>query len=111
MSIAVDWYITDIGYKRSIILEEGFKSLKQVVGGNLGNKGKTSGRTAEPWQKIRTNKKENSHNFACKLLTINHMTFLVQCGINQHSYIFQRLTKSHKPKRQKQFVADLSQMH
>ena len=26
------------------------------------------------------------------------MTFLVQCGINQHSYIFQRLTKSHKPK-------------
>ena len=59
MSIAVDWYITDIGYKRSIILEEGFKSLKQVVGGNLGNKGKTSGRTAEPWQKIRTNKKEN----------------------------------------------------
>ena len=34
---------------------------------------------------------EQSDIFACVLLTSNHMIFLVQFGINKHSYIFQRL--------------------
>lgn len=58
---AVDLHLTEKEYKRSIILERDFESLKQVLEGKPDkscNKAKASGRTNEAWHEIKTTQKE-----------------------------------------------------
>ena len=53
---AVDWYLTEKEYKRSVILERGFEVWSKFLTKKpyySGNKAKASGRTGKPWHDIK----------------------------------------------------------